>query len=66
MTNEPPQGLRANIQRSLDLMISEEVWEEFEAIEEKSRWKKIYLGLFFSCDDTRTQKIRSIGLEYKI
>ena len=59
MTNEPPQGLRANIQRSFDLMISEEVWEEFENIEEKSRWKKILFGVTFF--HAMTQERRKFG-----
>ena len=59
MTNEPPQGLRANIKRSFGLMIPEETWEEFEKVDEKRRWKKILFGVTFF--HAMTQERRKFG-----
>ena len=59
MTNEPPQGLRANIKRSFGLMIPEETWEEFEKVDEKRRWKKILFSVTFF--HAMTQERRKFG-----
>jgi dynein heavy chain len=59
MTNEPPQGLRANIIRSFNLMIPEETWEEFSTVLEKQRWKKLLFGVTFF--HAMTQERRKFG-----
>ena len=59
MTNEPPQGLRANILRSFNLMVPEQTWEEFSKPDEKLRWKKLLFGIAFF--HAMTQERRKFG-----
>jgi dynein heavy chain len=63
MTNEPPRGMRANIAKGFDSLISEERYEMFAADEDKNRWwKKLTFGLcFFSALVQERRKFGPLG-----
>jgi dynein heavy chain len=47
LTCEPPRGLRANVARSIDLMLDIEGLGDFETCKKPLPWKKLVIGLCF-------------------